>query len=361
MATLMKASHQWSSRPADERFTSLTEMQSHFARIRNESRETVVPSRRVHALPDPDNKGLFIVGPDGEPYTATHWSFGQVAQLSEAPAGYLRTLPAPIAADCVNYGLQFKRSVEDVGFLLQKNGEHVLRAATGPRYGRIWNDDIVSGLVERFGDGVSGDWRVPGEFGKAVTVTKNNTTLYASDRDMFVFLADEINRVEIPNRRNGPGTLARGFFVWNSEVGSSTFGIGTFLFDYVCMNRIVWGAQDYQEVKIRHTPSAPVRWLDEVAPALEAYKNSSTAGINRAIEQAQERKVGDDLQKFLAGRFSNRLIKAFEQVHEIEEGRPIETVWDAVTGITAYARGLEYQDARVDLERKAGDLLKAAA
>ena len=42
---------------------------------------------------------------------------------------------------------------------------------------------------------------MPGEFGSRVTVTKDNTTLYASDRDMFVFLADEENRIELPNRR----------------------------------------------------------------------------------------------------------------------------------------------------------------
>ena len=61
---------------------------------------------------------------------------------------------------------------------------------------------------------------MPGEFGERVTVKKENTTLYASDRDMFVFLADEENRIEIPGRRAGrSGSFARGFFVWNSEVG----------------------------------------------------------------------------------------------------------------------------------------------
>ena len=36
---------------------------------------------------------------------------------------------------------------------------------------------------------------------------------------MFVFLADEENRIELPNRRAGRfGAFARGFFVWNSEV-----------------------------------------------------------------------------------------------------------------------------------------------
>lgn len=179
MTELMQASHQWATRPDDERFTSLTAMQDHFETIRNQSCEVVVASRRIHALPDPDNKGLMITGPNGHAYAPSNWAFGQLAQLSEAPAGYLRTLPAPIAADCVNYGLQFKRNIEDVGVLLQRNGSDILRAATGPRYGRIWNADILGGLTKKFGDGLSGDWRwrVPGEFGKAVTVDKRNTTL----------------------------------------------------------------------------------------------------------------------------------------------------------------------------------------
>jgi hypothetical protein len=35
---LMQASHQWRTRPGDERFTSLTDMQEHFDRVRAESR-----------------------------------------------------------------------------------------------------------------------------------------------------------------------------------------------------------------------------------------------------------------------------------------------------------------------------------
>src|SRR3990167_8667042 len=122
MPTLTQASKQWSSRPADERFLSLLDMQSHFDHIRENSREVVVSSRRIQAEPAEDNKDLVITGPNGHAYGLTHWAFGQLAQLGDAPAGYLRTLPAPIAADCVNYGLQFKRSIEDVGVLLYKNG-----------------------------------------------------------------------------------------------------------------------------------------------------------------------------------------------------------------------------------------------
>lgn len=267
----------------------------------------------------------------------------------------------PIAADCLNYGLQYKRQIEDVGVLLQRNGSDMLRAATGPRYGRIWNADVVGGLVDRFGDGVSGDWRVPGEFGKAVAVDKANTTLYASDRDMFVFLADETHRIEVPNRRDGKsGMMARGFFMWNSEVGSSTFGLATFLFDYVCCNRIVWGAAEYQELKIRHTASAPDKYLDEMRPALTAYANATASGVVKAIEDARARRL-DNVDDFLATRFGKRLVEPMKVLHAAEEGRPIETLWDATTAATAYARSIAHQDARVDLERRAGEVMALAA
>ena len=360
MSTLMQASRQWSSRPSDERYTSLTDMLSHFNSVRMQSKGVVVPSRRIAVQPTDDNKGLEIVGPNGHAYAPTHWAFGQLAQRAEAPAGYLRTLPAPIAADCVNYGLQYKRDVEDVGVLLQRNGSNVVRAVTGPNYGRVWNSDIVQSLVDRFGDGTNGRFRVPGEFGHDVTVTKANTTLFAGDRDMFVFLADERNRIEIPGRRDGKaGSLARGFFVWNSEVGSATLGIATFLFDYVCCNRIVWGAKEYRQVTIRHTVSAPERWVEEVTPALVTYADSSASSVVTAIAAAKEARL-DNVDAFLAARFGKRIGPQMQAIHMTEEGRPVETLWDAATAATAYARGVEYQDRRVEIERQAGDLIDLA-
>ena len=364
--TLMQASHQWMTRPADERFISLFDMQDHFERIRNESRATIVASRRIAAQPAEDNTGLVIqsAGID-QPVIPTHWAFGQLAQLAGAPAGYLRKLPAPIAADCMNYGLQFARDMEDVGVLLHENDVTTLRAATGPNYGRIWNSDILRGLTKQFGDGVSGDWRVPGEFGKAMDeVTKENTTLFAGDRNMFVFLADEKNRIEVPNRRNGEsGQMARGFFIWNSEVGDCTFGISTFLFDYVCCNRIVWGAEDVREIKIRHTKSAPERFMEEIKPALLLYAKSDSKNITDAIAAAKAKRIskdGDEVAEFLAKRFSKRASEVMLKAHLIEEGRPVETLWDATTAATAYARSIPNQDDRVEVEREAGKIMNLA-
>lgn len=362
---LTACSDQWMNRPDDERFTSLPEMHQHFTALRDKSRGAAVASRKLNFSPDPNNPrhGLYVEGESGTAATLTHWSFGQMAGLAGAPAGYLRKLPAPMAADCLNYGLQIERDVEDVGVLLtQGDDQHVeLRAATGPNYGRVWNSDITGELIRRFGDGHTGDFRVPGEFGKEVAIGKHNTTLYGSDRDMFVFLADEKNRVEIKNRRDGQsGSLARGFFVWNSEVGSKSIGVAFFLFDFVCMNRIVWGVREYTERRLRHTISAPERWADDITPIIESYAESSAQPIQDTIAAAQAKKL-DKVDDFLAKRFGARMVSKMHETHEREEGRPVETIWDATTAVTAIAREMPNQDARVELERKGGDLLDLVA
>lgn len=356
MSTLSRASHEWATRPADQRFLSLTDLLAFKKAQRASSKAVAIPSKTLTFTPTENNQGLTI----NEEFSPTNWSFSQVSTLAGAPAGYLRELPAPIAADCLNYGLKHKRESQDIGLLLYKNGVSQLRAATGPNYGRIWDEEITESLISKFGDGRTGDWRVPGEFGKEVPITVDNTTIYASDRDMFVFLCDERNRINVPNRRNGEsGTLARGFFLWNSEVGKTSLGIGTFLFDYACSNRTVWGAESYKEIRIRHTAGAPLKWLEDVQPVLQAYSEASAKPFEDAIRLAQEKKV-DDLDSFLSERFGKRMVEPLKAIHTVEENRPIESLWDVSTAVTAYARNVPHIDARVDLERSAGAILDMA-
>lgn len=365
MNAITTHSAQWMSRPADERYTSLLAMQKHFHQLREASREAVVSSRRLTIVPASDSsQQLQVFGPNGHGYEPTHWSFGQLASLVKAPAGYLRSLPAPMAADCLNYGLKVARDIEDVGVLLHRMPDQApaLAAATGPKYGRIWNLGITRELVDQFGDGVTGDFRVPGTFKSELTsVTKENTSLFASDRDMFVFLADQEHRIEIPNRRNGEsGSLARGFFVGNSEVGAGTLFIATFLFDYMCSNRMIWGTKNYKQVRIRHTAGAPDRWLEEVKPAIIQYANDSSTTIVKAIADARAKKI-DKVADFLEARFSKAMSRELQAVHVAEEDRPIETLWDASVAVTAYAKTVKYQDERIALERIGGDIIDLAA
>ena len=366
---LMQANRQWSNRPADERYTSLPDMLAHFETQKANSRELVVTNRSIEAVAlDKTTLALdFSTRKGGEParVTPTHWSFGQLANLASAPAGYLRTLPAPIAALNINYGLQARREIEEIGTLLTRDdsGAVTMRAATGPKYGRIWNAEVIAKLIELFGDGITGKFRVPGEWGRKITVTKDNTTLYASDQNFFVFLADEENRIENPNRRDGKsGTLARGWFGKNSEVGDGLLEFDSFLFDYVCGNRIVWGAQGMQRVSIRHTASAPFKWVEQMVPALKRYAEGSAIGIEDALRDAKAARLGDAVDDFLAKHFgTTKLGDKIKCAHLADEGRPIETAWDAITGATAFARSIPHQDERVALERLAGDVFNMFA
>jgi hypothetical protein len=63
----------------------------------------------------------------------------------------------------------------------------------------------------------------------------------------------------------------------------------------------------------------------------------------------------------LAKRFGPRIAKRIEHAHVLDEGRPIETIFDAVTGATAYARTIPHQAERVAFEAEAGQLLELVA
>lgn len=367
MSTLTKCHRQWATRPAEERFLNLCEMQSHFANLRNSCAERTLPLKSLEFRPSGENGDDLELFSGRGPAETNHWSFGQICSAISTPAEYIRRLPAPLAAQNLNYGLQYSRNDIESKFMLQNRSRDglipLVRAATGPNYGRIWNSTVLDVLTSHFGDGISGDFRVPGIFGKSLTqVTKDNTTLFASDQDMFIFLADEHHRITVKNRRNGQnGSLARGFFLWNSEVGAATLGIATFLFDFVCSNRIVWGAEEYSEIKIRHSKSANYRWDSEVFPALDRMAQSSVRPIENKIAAAQAKMIGkgdpDAVINFLTNRFNKKTALGLNRVHIEEENRPIETIWDAVTAGTAFARTIEHQNDRVEFERKSSALL----
>jgi hypothetical protein len=178
MSTLLDCHKQWAVRPAEERFTSLHSMLATLETQRVISQARTVSSRSLRAIPvegtNANDWGLVIEGPNGGQLALTNWAFNQAATLGGAPAGYLRGLPGPLAADCLNWGLQVDRDIEDVQVLMtagQDGAPAQLRAMTGPRYGRVWNAEIVRALVDRFGDGRAGQWRVPGEFGRQVEIT----------------------------------------------------------------------------------------------------------------------------------------------------------------------------------------------
>ena len=370
-----RVSSEWFSRPNDERYLSLSELYASVKGRAERSRTRTVESAaiRVEAHRD-DPENLALILPDtAAPIAPTHWSFGQLASLVGAPAAYLRQIPAPLAGINLQYGLTSHRA-EQIKTLETEDGRTELRAVTGPDYGRIYDHELVAAVQKIAGNG-TGDtrWKVPGTldwssgvYNPMVDITKDTTTLYASDRDVFLFLVDDMNPIEAGKLPDGsPDLYFRGFYCWNSEVGAKTLGIASFYLRAVCQNRNLWGVEDFQEISIRHSKYAANRFAHEAAPALTRFADSSPRPFVEGIRAARERIVAhsdDDRTDFLRKRgFSKAETARIVETVLAEEGRPPESVFDFVQGITAVARSKPQQDARLEMEGKAKKLLERAA
>lgn len=365
-----RVSSEWFNRPADERYLSLADLNNSVRRRSERSKTRIVESEaiRVEAARDNPERLKLILPGAHEPVAPTHWSFGQLASLVGAPATYLRQLPAVLAGINLQYGLSTHRA-EQVKTLEIENGCLELRAVTGPDYGRIFDHELVEAVQKIAGNG-TGDtrWKVPGVldwstgvYNPNVDIAQDTTTLYASDRDLFVFLVDDLNPIEAGHLPNGePDLYFRGFYAWNSEVGSKTLGIASFYLRAVCQNRNLWGVEDFQEITIRHSKYAASRFALEAEPALIQFAESSPMPFINGIKAARDRIVAcdhDDRMTFLRKRgFSKAETTKIIDAVLTDEGHPPASVFDFVQGITRVARDKQHQDVRLELEGKAKKL-----
>jgi hypothetical protein len=378
-----RVTSEWYSRPDDQRFLDLDTLEQFTRKAASESRANNIDVRGIRVAAskeDADTLKLIIPEATGRGEVVqtetqpNHWSFSQLCQLTGVPAGYLRRLPAPIAAINLQYATKNFRE-EVVKAYVRENGRTELRAATGPNYGRIHDYEVVAAVRRIAGNG-NGDthWKVPGvmnwgdgTYNPHVDITKETTTLFASDRDVFLFLVDDTHPIEVGTfMRNGvalPDLMFRGFYVWNSEVGSKSFGVAAFYLRGICQNRCLWGVENFNEVTFRHSSGAPSRFMHEIRPALESFADRRTSDLIAGVNAAKAATVArDDEQRreFLSRRgFTGTQCTSIIDTVLEEEGHAAESVWDFVQGITAVARKEGRQDERLDLERKAGKLLDA--
>jgi len=385
MSNLYKASEQWASRPDDERFWTLAEMTAQCEWYRERAREVHVDPKAVSFGTDGANE-VTLVGPEGGAARMGNYAFGQVSGLLGAPAGYLRTLPAPVVADCLNSSMRrngFER--DSLQVLFHQNGGLIARAVTSEKYSRIWNADVSRSLEPLSERG----WRVPparptgsGD-ARARTATEEDCLknrlagigikpgdtiapagLYASDKDMFAFMVNE----DLPVADGKGGVLYRGFIVENSEVGDRAFKVTTFLYNSVCGNHIVWGARDVREVKIVHVGgrvTSRAKW--ELDRGLKAYAESSAEDDTRRIRAARDLILGETsdevVQKLFARKVAAKavLVDAYNTAatHEGDHGADPKSAWGMNAGLTRLSQESRYADRRVEMDRSAAKVLDA--
>ena len=392
MTNLHEASRQWAKRPDDERFWTLEEMYRTTADSREASSvETIDLGSASFTADGVYRKSLRMAweSENGVPSAAlSHYAFGQMCRTLGAPAAFLRTLHSDTAVDCLTQcGDRWRASAKAAGspttrqLLLHHNGDAVIRAATSERYVRVWNEEIVGRLLDLQADG----WRVPParpatwgtrtriatpddviDWGResALTVKAGDVIapagLYASDHDLFAFLIHP----EVVIDNGTPGGMRRGTMVRQSEVGDCAIWKLDFLFDVVCGNHIVWGAQNVRETRVRHAgASVNERWV-ALVQSVDEYAQGSPAEQEAKIREARTTLLGDDREGVIDFLFGKRLLgrgdagRAFDvaEEHEALHGDP-RSAWGVVAGLTRLSQGTPYADKRSAMDLAAGKIL----
>lgn len=365
MTTLTEVSKQWATRPPDERFETLEEL--HAAVLSQKSRSRTMKGEIGKIRAELRQGDVVLVAGNTE-LVPTHWALGQLCQKIKAPAAYLRRLPADLVRECLNHGLLNGGSAaepfdptEPVKLLtrMHDTGNPMvdLRAVNGPDYGRIWNADVIARVIalrDRSGHAFDNprDW------------SGKKAGLYASDRDCFAFLCDGGSIVEDRSYMQGDRAMFRGFYVKNSETGAGFFELCWFLFRYVCGNLMIWGAEDVKTVKIRHNRLAPEHFDTQAHRDLKAYLEAPAAPVEQAIQRAADFLLPAEEPKLLEWVTGKGFTKAEANggigAARQEEG-DARTLWQLVNGLTRYANRFEYADTRVDLSKRAGDLMQLVA
>ena len=392
--TLLQASNQWATRPADERFWTIEDMAAQCNAWKEASREERVDLGKVSIV---NESGRMLVTGGGMqgPGEFSHYSFGQLCRVAGAPGDYLRGLDGDLAAQCLTSGLR-KKNRDDLAsagnVLVRSEGEGHQRvgAFLSSGYSRIWNADVIGRLGQLGHDG----WRIPparpasvddprarpatesdllasGKGGSGIQLSVGDLIapagLYASDKDCFAFMVKETS-IEV-----GGGVMNRGFFVSNSEVGDRAFTLTSFLYDSICSNHIVWGASEVSEVRIVHRGRANNRWIGDLHRALVVYAGKSSDVERKMILNAMSAEIAfskeDVIEKLFKDKRINVTKRNLELAYDwsVREARlrgnvfKPNTVWGMVCGLTRVSQECGWADERVAIDCAAGKLLAMAS
>jgi hypothetical protein len=369
------AAREWSRRPDDERFLSLADVQAAADADRaNCGRKT----KRTAELTISADSGALMLSAGARPADFTPWSFGQFCSVVGAPARYLSGLPAPLAAECLNHGLA--RLADE-----QRRQEHqilirqypddpdrlTLRAITSPQYARVWDAPLISAIrqfTEGGNDSGGRTWHTPPSWpGK-----KKPGGIYRSDRDLWIYQInggsivtdpDARGRMSAPGTDGNAGAIYRGFIARNSETGSASIEITTFMFQWTCGNHIIGGLTDVHQYKRRHVGTGLNYLADDALRFVAKWIDTPASRDEQILEQLAAKEIGhtkDDVIAELRGRHGLSETQAIESYKLAEQyaGNP-RSVWGIVNGITRYSQAGEnlHNDARLSVDRLAAQLL----
>lgn len=360
---LYSASRQWKSRPNDERFRTIEELIA-FSKAVAQASSQISVSMKDLQVSATESGEVELVGKQGVAAGFTHFGFGQFCGLVGAPSQWCRETPADLAVDNINYAIKRNGYGEDDTYklLLMKDekltgGKLKLRAINGEGYGRIWNYEVA----EKIAPALQNGWSTP----KAMDEEERPSALYASDRDVFIFLVNHNIQID-----DGSGDrLFRGLFVEQSEVGTASLSLTEFYCKWVCGNHIVWGAKNVQEIAIRHVGDVEEKFKLNFEATVKRIENESVSDIERTIKRLRVKRIAATKEELLDMVFGRRILTKkdtlaayalAEKFAQVDGHNDPLSAWGFAQGVTRLSQEQPYGDKRTELDRAAGKVLNLA-
>lgn len=348
MAELYQAHRNFMNRPEDECFPTLEALQEFVDSQKYNSEEYDLPltnfsvygQRLVNELSD-------------KPYQLNHFSYQQLTSLLKIPGRYLKSLPPKMFDDVLTYHL--KDSDRQYRQFMFNENKQELRCVTSD-YHRVWNSKIVQDVSNI----IDNDWHNPGSPYK-----QNHKGLYASDRDMFIFMVNDKYRIDDGTDEG----LGRGFFVSNSEVGYRSIGLTSFYYRYVCGNHIVWGAKEVTSKFIKHNYKAPQLYefyLDEIIANLVNLSPSNEEGqIKKAKEKLFSKTKKGSIEKLMYWGILKKDEAALAYAEAEKEADTYgdfapNSVWGITQGVTRYSQSRKFEGERNKIDMEVGKMISLA-
>jgi len=328
--------------------TELTDLVKELERQRESSKDLIVDSRSLQAIPD-GNQGIMMAIPEYGDYSLTEWTHSQMAEKLQIPKRYYDRMrnagKTELLADNVNAWLGEKER------RLIRISDRRIRAILSDRYRIMDNYDLVFLTLY--------------EFRKKETIQVYRADL--TERMLYLKAVDMTLTAEIREQ----DIIYGGLIIRNSEVGASAFKVEPFLLRKICDNGLI-GELALKRIHLGKQTAeiGEIDWSDETKEledkALWAKaKDIITATFDRDVFESWIDKLRESTEIVIEQpvKAVNNVVKLAglteEHKSELLMHFSEHTKYGLVNAVTSLARDTESVDARIRLEEFGGRLLSA--
>ena len=294
-----------------------------------------------------------------------HTSLSQVCGMAGGGMNVINRLSAETASLALNELLR-ESGANKKGYsvnVMDKGAYKSIRSFYSPRYERVPDVEVAKhfrSLANNYGYEPAGTFA--GKRGGLAPIKEDCTGLYVGERDIFGFLANERDPVEI----DGGSALYSAMIFGNSECKTSTLFFLHCYYSYICGNMILWNVGYTNESKKKHigTPRDVLIGATEAFQKAEADQISTRDKVYGLVKTAQRtmfansiKNAKEKLEKYMNKKQASNVLEFIEH----PRAYPVSPLsyYGIGSAITLYSQTYSNANEMMGLNRISGKLMSS--